>query len=74
LLEGLLLSTSWVWRTDEHRPDNGSFFALVNDDEQHSLWPAFGAVPAGWGVVYDEAGRAARLGHLEQNWHKSRCA
>jgi uncharacterized protein YbdZ (MbtH family) len=28
--------------------DNGSFFVLVNDEEQHSLWPAFADVqPAG---------------------------
>ncbi len=31
--------------------DNGSFFVLVNDEEQHSLWPAFADVPAGWRVV-----------------------
>jgi uncharacterized protein YbdZ (MbtH family) len=27
--------------------DNGNFFVLVNDEEQHSLWPAFADVPAG---------------------------
>jgi len=42
--------------------DNGSFFVLVNDEEQHSLWPAFADVPAGWRVVYGEADRAACLG------------
>ena len=29
--------------------DNGSFFVLVNDEEQHSLWPAFADVPVGCG-------------------------
>jgi MbtH-like protein len=24
--------------------DNGSFFVLVNDEEQHSLWPVFADV------------------------------
>jgi len=48
--------------------DNGSFLVLVNDEEQHSLWPAFADVPAGWRVVYREADRAACLCHIEQNW------
>jgi uncharacterized protein YbdZ (MbtH family) len=38
--------------------DNGSFFVLVNDEEQHSLWPAFADVPAGRRVLYGEADRA----------------
>ncbi len=41
-----------VWGTGEHNPfddDNGSFFVLVNDEEQHSLWPAFADVPVGCG-------------------------
>jgi uncharacterized protein YbdZ (MbtH family) len=48
--------------------DSGSFFVLVNDEEQHSLWPAFADVPAGWQVVYGEADRAACLEYIEQNW------
>jgi uncharacterized protein YbdZ (MbtH family) len=48
--------------------DSGSFFVLVNDEEQHSLWPAFADVPAGWRVVYGEADRAACLDYTEQNW------
>ncbi len=39
--------------------DNGSFFVLVNNEEQRSLWPTFADVPAGWWVVYGEADRAA---------------
>lgn len=31
--------------------DGGSFFVLVNNEEQHSLWPTFTTVPAGWRVV-----------------------
>ncbi len=48
--------------------DNGSFFVLVNDEEQHSLWPTFADVRAGWRVVYDEADRTACLEYIEQNW------
>jgi uncharacterized protein YbdZ (MbtH family) len=60
-----------VWRTVSINPfddDNGSFFVLVNDEEQHSLWPTFADIPAGWRVVYGEADRAACLDYIEQNW------
>lgn len=49
---------------DEH----GTFFVLVNHEEQHSLWPTFAEVPAGWHVVYGEADRAACLDYIEQKW------
>jgi len=48
--------------------DAGSFFVLVNDEEQHSLWPAFADVSVGWRVVYAKTGRAACLDYIEQNW------
>lgn len=66
-----LVSTRHFWRTVSINPfddDNGSFFVLVNDEEQHSLWPAFADVPAGWRVVYGETDRAACLEYIEQNW------
>ena len=47
---------------------DGSFSVLVNDEDQHSLWPTFADVPAGWRVVYGEADRAACLDYIEQNW------
>jgi uncharacterized protein YbdZ (MbtH family) len=48
--------------------DNGTFLVLVNDEEQHSLWPTFSDVPAGWRVAYGEADRASCLDYIEQNW------
>ncbi|OBG29378.1 MbtH family protein [Mycobacterium sp. 852002-51057_SCH5723018] len=48
--------------------DQSGFLVLVNDEDQHSLWPALAAVPAGWRVVYGEADRAACLDYIEQNW------
>ena len=54
--------------TNPFDDDNGTFFVLVNDEEQHSLWPAFSDVPAGWRVVYGEATRAECLAYTEQNW------
>jgi uncharacterized protein YbdZ (MbtH family) len=37
--------------TNPFDDDSGSFYVLVNDEEQHSLWPAFADAPAGWRVV-----------------------
>lgn len=48
--------------------DNGTFYVLINDEEQHSLWPTFSDVPAGWRVVFGEADRAACLDYIEKNW------
>ncbi|GAA4436581.1 MbtH family protein [Actinokineospora soli] len=47
-------------------PD-GAFSVLVNAEDQHSLWPAFVPVPAGWTVVH-EADRAACVDYIEANW------
>jgi MbtH protein len=46
----------------------GSFFVLVNDEGQHSLWPASVDVPAGWSVVYGENTRQECLDYVEANW------
>ncbi|MGB8388622.1 MbtH family protein [Mycobacterium sp.] len=54
--------------TNPFDDDNGAFVVLVNREEQHSLWPAFAELPAGWQVVYGEANRAACLYYVEQSW------
>ncbi len=48
--------------------ENASFFVLVNDEDQHSLWPAFADKPAGWRVAFGEASRSDCLDYIEQNW------
>lgn len=48
--------------------ERGSFFVLVNSEAQHSLWPDFADVPAGWDVIYGKADRAACLDYIERNW------
>jgi MbtH protein len=48
-------------------PD-GTFLVLVNDEGQHSLWPEFAAVPAGWEVAFGPGPRADALEHVESNW------
>ncbi|MGW1037966.1 MbtH family protein [Streptomyces antibioticus] len=48
-------------------PD-GTFLVLVNDEGQHSLWPAFAEVPAGWTVALGESDRQTCLAHVEKHW------
>ncbi|WP_411128571.1 MbtH family protein [Streptomyces sp. x-19] len=54
--------------------DNGTFHVLVNDENQHSLWPVFAEVPAGWTIVFGEASRQACLDYVEKNWTDMRPA
>ncbi len=48
--------------------EDALFTVLANDEEQHSLWPAFAEVPAGWTVRLPEAGRAECIAYIEANW------
>lgn len=46
----------------------GTFLVLVNDEGQHSLWPSFSDVPAGWAISRGPGTRAEALAHVEENW------
>jgi MbtH protein len=48
--------------------DDAQYFVLVNDDGQHSLWPADLTVPDGWTGVFGPAGRGACTEYVGQNW------
>lgn len=51
--------------------ENATFFVLVNDEEQHSLWPTFKEVPGGWTIVFGADGQASRqacLEYVEESW------
>jgi MbtH protein len=48
-------------------PD-GTFHVLVNDEGQHSLWPSFAEIPAGWTAVLQDETRQACLDHIERHW------
>jgi uncharacterized protein YbdZ (MbtH family) len=39
-----------------------------NDEGQHSLWPAFADIPAGWTSVFGKDTRKACLDYIEENW------
>jgi len=47
---------------------DGRFYVLVNDEDQHSLWPTFADVPAGWRIAFGEDSHRACLDYVEENW------
>ncbi|GLW64279.1 protein mbtH [Actinomadura rubrobrunea] len=54
--------------TNPFESDDAAYLVLVNDEGQHSLWPAFVDVPAGWRVVFGESDRAACLDYISEHW------
>ena len=48
--------------------ENGTFHVLVNDEGQHSLWPHFIDVPAGWRIAHAADSRPGCLAYVEKNW------
>ncbi|AQA24622.1 MULTISPECIES: MbtH family protein [Rhodococcus] len=48
--------------------EDGQFLVLVNDEGQHSLWPMFAQVPAGWVEVHGPTSRQECVDYVEANW------
>lgn len=58
--------------TNPFDDDDASFYVLVNDEDQYSLWPSFKEVPAGWRVVFGEGTRASCLDFVAAHWSDMR--
>jgi len=54
--------------TNPFDDQDGTFLVLVNNEDQHSLWPAFAAVPEGWTVTLEATDRQSCLDHIEREW------
>ncbi|WP_433607264.1 MbtH family protein [Dactylosporangium sp. CA-139114] len=54
--------------TNPFDDEDRTYLVLVNDERQHSLWPATIAVPAGWVTAFGEDTRAACLDYVERHW------
>jgi uncharacterized protein YbdZ (MbtH family) len=54
--------------------ENASYLVLVNDENQHSLWPADIDVPEGWRTVFGPSSRPECLAYVEENWTDMRPA
>ncbi len=58
--------------TNPFEDEDAKYIVLVNDEGQHSLWPVFADVPAGWRNVYGEESRQNCLAYIEENWQDMR--
>ncbi|WIY02236.1 MbtH family protein [Amycolatopsis mongoliensis] len=47
---------------------NAHYTVLRNDEDQHSLWPAFAATPDGWVVVHGPGRRDECLAYVREHW------
>ena len=54
--------------------DEAQYRVVRNGEGQHSLWPVFAEVPAGWESVFGPMSRQACLGYVETNWTDMRPA
>jgi MbtH protein len=54
--------------TNPFENPEGVYLVLINDENQHSLWPEFVDVPAGWTPVFGPDTRPAGLEYIETNW------
>ncbi|KEF07884.1 MULTISPECIES: MbtH family protein [Streptomyces] len=48
--------------------EDGTFHVLVNGEGQHSIWPVFADVPAGWTITLEARPRAEALAAVERDW------
>jgi MbtH protein len=48
--------------------DAGTYHVLVNDEGQHSLWPSFIEIPAGWTIAHKSDNRTGCLEFINKNW------
>ncbi|WP_368669444.1 MbtH family protein [Roseibium sp. RKSG952] len=48
--------------------DRFEYMVLINDEEQHSLWPTFKAIPSGWMQVGPVGSKKDCLAYVEKAW------
>ena len=54
--------------TNPFDDENGVFHVLINEEGQHSLWPNFIDVPAGWTIIHKSDSRKACLDYINEHW------
>lgn len=60
--------------TNPFEDPDAQYYALINDQDQYSLWPAAIEVPAGWTVAHGPADRQSCVDHVEVHWTDMRPA
>lgn len=54
--------------TNPFEDETGTYFVLINDEGQYSLWPTFIDVPAGWTVTHDSDTRQHCIDYVNEHW------
>ncbi|MBB4637656.1 MbtH family protein [Longimicrobium terrae] len=54
--------------SNEEREDTTVYTAVMNHEEQYSIWPADRELPAGWTAVGTPGQKAEVLAWIEQVW------
>lgn len=60
--------------TNPFEDPDAQFYALINDQDQFSLWPAAIEVPAGWTIAHGPTDRQSCVDHIEVHWTDMRPA
>lgn len=60
--------------TNPFEDDSRDYLVLVNEEGQHSLWPAFKDVPEGWKATGPAASRQSCLEWIDRHWTDMRPA
>jgi MbtH protein len=60
--------------TNPFEDADATYLVLVNEENQHSLWPEFADVPDGWTTAHGPAARQDCLDYVEANWTDMRPA
>jgi MbtH protein len=55
-------------RVNAYTIDGDLFKAIINDEEQYSIWPEQKETPAGWREVGFTGSKAEVSGYIDQHW------
>lgn len=51
---------------------DGQYIVLINEEGQHSLWPAAMNIPAGWSVALSASDRQTCMTYITTHWQDLR--
>lgn len=52
----------------ESADDDIEYVAVVNDEEQYSIWPSSKDLPAGWRAAGHQGAKSSCLSYIEEVW------
>lgn len=54
--------------TENDSVDKTAYKAVVNDEDQYSIWPAYKEIPAGWREAGREGSKEECLAYIKEVW------